>query len=359
MGQWKLFFMIVWTVIAFHPVHAQMSCYSLFEGAQSRQRIQFKRLYQDLRKQIKGQDEFLQKVIIALLSNGHVLIEGPTGTGKTKTVETLSKLIGESKYSKIPFTPDTMPLSLVGSEVQVDGQTKLKKGPLFANIVLADEINRATARTQSAMLEPMESKKITINGQSHRLDDVYMVLATQNPGEQIGTNPLPEAQLDRFMFKLNVQYLERKSEIDVLKQALERQFDEASVAQTKESVDTRVNISDVIEARKQIANIEVPQHVYDYVLSIVDVTRHPEQFSADLHDYIKTPIGTRGALSLLAAAKTTAWLKGDRQVTEADIRFLVYDVLAHRLQISDEAKRERITASDILNQILEIIKQQN
>jgi MoxR-like ATPase len=354
MVHFKLVIGVLFTAITFNKAHAQLSCQSLFPTKNNR--IQFKKLYQDLRKQIKGQDEFLQKVIIALLSNGHVLIEGPTGTGKTKTVETLANLVGGSTYSKIQFTPDTMPLSLVGSEVQVDGQTKLKKGPLFANIVLADEINRATARTQSAMLEPMESRAITINGQSHKLDDVYMVLATQNPGNQIGTNALPEAQVDRFMFKLNVQYLEKQSEIDVLKQSLQKQFSGNFLAHENIPFETQVKVADIVEARKMIANVEVPQEVYEYVLSIINVTRHPEQYGSDLSGLIRTPIGTRGALSLLAAAKTTAWLKGENRVSEEHIIFLIHDVFAHRLQITEEAKIEQRDSNDILNQIIEIVK---
>ena len=302
-------------------------------------------LLTEIRKVIVGQNQLLERVLIGLLADGHILLEGVPGLAKTLLVTTLSQAIN-AKFSRIQFTPDLLPADLIGTQIY-DPRTMeftVHKGPIFANLVLADEINRAPAKVQSALLEAMQERQVTIGDTSYLLDELFLVLATQNPIEQEGTYPLPEAQVDRFMLKVQVDYPSRNEE---------RQIVDRMTGEPLAAVQPVVSTTDILEARKVIRGIYVDDKVKEYVLDLIVATREPSANGiADLAPLIAYGASPRASIYLIAAARAHAFLRGRGYVTPEDIKELAPDVLRHRLIPTYEAEAQSVTASDIVQQIL-------
>jgi MoxR-like ATPase len=298
---------------------------------------------------IVGQEKMIRRMLIALLSDGHLLIEGVPGLAKTLAVRTLSAAIN-AQFQRIQFTPDLLPSDLIGTQIYNPGSGTFSahKGPIFSNIVLADEINRAPAKVQSALLESMEERQVTLGEDTFKLSDLYMVLATQNPIEQEGTYPLPEAQLDRFMLKVLIGYPSR---------AEERQIMERMVGERPEAPMAVVDPAAIVKARKTVNDIYVDDKVKDYVLDIVFATRYPDEHGMKkLAPLIEFGVSPRATINLLKAAKANAFLSGRGYVVPDDVKLLAPDVLRHRLILSFEAQAEAITTDVIIQQILKRVE---
>jgi len=298
---------------------------------------------------IVGQRYMVERLMIGLLADGHILLEGVPGLAKTLAVSTLASSI-QAQYKRIQFTPDLLPADLIGTMIYNPQKAEftVKKGPVFANIILADEINRAPAKVQSALLEAMQERQVTIGDGTFKLDEPFLVLATQNPIEQEGTYPLPEAQVDRFMFKLKITYPTSEEERLIM--------DRMTVGKPI-TVSARVNPKDIIEARKVVTGIYVDEKVKDYILNIVFATREPAKYGlpelADLISYGGSP---RATIYLNLAAKAHAFLKGRGYITPEDVKAVGPDVLRHRILITYEAEAEETTSDDIVRKIFDTIE---
>ncbi len=303
-------------------------------------------LLQEINKVMVGQEKLVERALIALLADGHILLEGVPGLAKTLLVKTTAEAIS-ADFSRIQFTPDLLPADLVGTQIYnpKTGEFSIHQGPLFANIVLADEINRAPAKVQSALLEAMQERQITIGDTTYKMDDLFLVLATQNPIEQEGTYPLPEAQVDRFMLKVNVDYPSRDEEriiIDRMTNAV------------APSVAPVVSPQDILQARATIKQIYVDDKIKDYVLDLVLTTRNPGSNGlSDLNNLIDFGASPRASISLIQAARAHAFLKGRGFVTPDDIKQVSPDVLRHRVITTYEAEAENITSDHIVKRILD------
>lgn len=300
-------------------------------------------------KVIVGQTFMLDRLLIGLLSNGHVLLEGVPGLAKTLTIKSLAQAI-HAKFSRIQFTPDLLPADVIGTMIynQQRNEFVVRKGPIFTNFVLADEINRAPAKVQSALLEAMQERQVTIGDTSYKLDDPFLVLATQNPLEQEGTYPLPEAQVDRFIMKVVVGYPSRSEE-----QLIVRQNVQGLITPIVNPV---VSIQEIINARQLVREIYMDEKVENYILDIVFATRNPDQFKLDkLKPLISYGSSPRGSINLAIAAKAQAFLHKRGYVIPEDVRSICNDVLQHRLGLTYEAEAESITVQNVLEQILEKI----
>ncbi len=299
----------------------------------------------EVRRVLVGQDKMLNRLLIALLSDGHVLIEGVPGLAKTLAVRTLAATI-DAQFQRIQFTPDLLPADLVGTQVYNPrtGEFIPKPGPIFSNIVLADEINRAPAKVQSALLESMEERQVTIGETTYRLNEPFMVLATQNPIEQEGTYPLPEAQLDRFMLKVVVDYPTRKDEREIIDR----------MAGDRPDAPAPVVEPDVILRARQVVNsIYVDDKIKDYVLDIIFATRQPtESGLKDLQQYIEVGASPRATIFLVKGAKAYAFLRGRGYVTPDDVKHVAADVLRHRVTVTFEAEAEDISPTQVIQQIV-------
>jgi MoxR-like ATPase len=302
---------------------------------------------QEIGRVIVGQRSMLDRLLIGLLADGHVLLEGVPGLAKTLTVRTLAATIAGG-FHRIQFTPDLLPSDLIGTMVynQRSGDFTVQKGPIFSNILLADEINRAPAKVQSALLEAMQEKQVTIGGQTFPLPELFLVLATQNPIEHEGTYPLPEAQVDRFMFKLIVTYPDRVEEREVLDR----------MTQGAEPVAREVlDIEQVLVARKLVHEVYVDGRIKEYVLDIIAATRSPSGRLADLRPLVEYGASPRAAIYLIRAAKAHAFLDGRSYVTPDDIKALGFDVLRHRLLLTYRADAEGVGADTLLSRIFEAV----
>jgi MoxR-like ATPase len=307
------------------------------------------RLIQDVSRQVAlrvvGQEYMIDRLLISLLTGGHVLLEGVPGLAKTLTVRTLAETIATS-FSRIQFTPDLLPADVVGTQVydQSTGQFLVKKGPIFANIILADEINRAPAKVQAALLEAMQEKQVTIGGTTYKLQEPFLVLATQNPIEQEGTYPLPEAQVDRFMLKLRVGYPTRDEEKEIMRRmASGRAIDVRHVA-TPEAI---------LEARGRIADLYMDDRIVDYIVDIVHATREPAAAGLkDLAPLIEYGASPRATISLAQASRAHAFLRGRAFVTPDDVKAIAPDVLRHRILTTFEAEAEEVTSDMIVARVL-------
>ena len=303
-----------------------------------------------LNKIIVGQHELIDKILISMLANGHILLEGVPGLAKTFTVNTLSKLIN-TEFQRIQFTPDMLPADLIGTLIynQKTGEFDTRKGPIFSNIVLADEINRSPAKVQSALLEAMQERQVTIGENTFQLTAPFLVMATQNPIEQEGTYPLPEAQMDRFMFKLLVNYPNQESEKIVL-----RQNTKPNDIDKMESV---VSPENILDAQKIIHDIYVDEKVEDYVLNLVFATRDPNKFSLnDLEGIIDFGASPRATINLIRAAKARAFIEHRGYITPEDIRYIGADILRHRVILTYEAEAEELTPDDVIKRLFEVIE---
>ena len=298
---------------------------------------------------IVGQDDLIDKILISVISNGHILLEGVPGLAKTQTINTVANLIS-AEFKRIQFTPDMLPADLLGTLIynQKTGDFMTKKGPIFSNIILADEINRAPSKVQSALLEAMQERQVTIGEETFKLDLPFLVLATQNPIEQEGTYPLPEAQVDRFMLKVLVDYPSIEEEKEIL----------TRVAKTNMEKKQKpiVNTKKILEAQKLLNDIYIAPKILDYILNIVFATRHPEEFKlSQIKDLISFGASPRASINLVLAAKAKAFIDGRGYVIPEDIRYIGKDVLRHRMLLSYEAEAEEITSEELIDQLFKEI----
>lgn len=303
---------------------------------------------QGMDQTIVGQKHLVDSLLIALLANGHVLLEGVPGLAKTLAIKTLASLI-DAKYSRIQFTPDLLPADVVGTMVYSAKQEKfeVRRGPVFANFVLADEINRAPAKVQSALLEAMQERQVTIGKETFRLDDPFLVLATQNPIEQEGTYPLPEAQVDRFLIKVIIGYPNKEEEKLIIRQNIKAE---------KREVRPLVKPEDIIEVRKIVQQIYVDEKIERYIVDIVFATRFPQDYGLnDLTSIISFGASPRASISLALAARAYAFLKGRGYVIPEDVRAVCHDVMRHRIGLSYEAEANNISADEVISEILDKI----
>lgn len=296
-------------------------------------------------KVIVGQELLLDRLLMALLCNQHVLIEGLPGLAKTLSVTTLSKMI-QASFRRIQFTPDLLPADVVGTLIYnpKSGEFSIKKGPVFANVILADEVNRAPAKVQSALLEAMQEGQVTIGDETFTLDDPFLVLATQNPVEQEGTYPLPEAQVDRFMMKLKVEYPTKSQEREILRR----------MAKSKPnlSVEPVITPQDILRLRDLTDEIFMDEKVEDYVVDLIEATRNPEDYDLEIRNLIRYGASPRATIFLTMAARANALIEGRGYVTPQDVKTIAPDVLRHRVILTYEAEAEEKSSEDIIEQIL-------
>uniref|UniRef100_UPI0032178D6A AAA family ATPase n=1 Tax=uncultured Draconibacterium sp. TaxID=1573823 RepID=UPI0032178D6A len=303
----------------------------------------------EMNKVIVGQKHLVESLLIGLLSNGHILLEGVPGLAKTLAINSLSKTIS-AKFARIQFTPDLLPADLLGTMIysQKKEEFSIKKGPIFANFVLADEINRAPAKVQSALLEAMQERQITIGDNTFKLDEPFLVMATQNPIEQEGTYPLPEAQVDRFMLKVVINYPKKEEERQIINQNLLRQFPETS---------TILKPEDIIRARDVVKDVYMDEKIQKYIVDIVFATREPREYKLDKYsDMIAYGASPRAGISLAQAAKAFAFIKRRGYVIPEDVRAVCPDVLRHRIGLSYEAEANNITSEEIVADILNTVE---
>ena len=302
----------------------------------------------EVKKIIVGQDYLVERLLVGLLANGHILVEGVPGLAKTTAVKTLAKTI-HTNFQRIQFTPDLLPADLIGTQIYEPktGDFSIKKGPLFSNIILADEINRAPAKVQSALLEAMQERQVTIGETTFALDEPFLVMATQNPIEQEGTYPLPEAQVDRFMLKLRIVYPNKEEEKEIVKRITEG---------AQEAVQPAATPAEIVEARKVVNKIYLDEKLLDYIVEIVFATREPKVFGIDIEDLIQYGASPRASIYINQAAKAYAFLQGRGYVIPQDIKSIGLDVLRHRVLLSYEAEAEDLTSDDIITKIFENIE---
>jgi MoxR-like ATPase len=302
-------------------------------------------LMNEISKVIVGQKPMVERLVIGLLSNGHVLLEGVPGLAKTLAIKTLSSAM-KAKFQRIQFTPDLLPADLVGTQIynQKDGNFLIRKGPIFSNFILADEINRAPAKVQSALLEAMQERQVTIGEQTFKLEDPFLVLATQNPIEQEGTYPLPEAQVDRFMLKVKITYPSRDEELKIMRQ---------NVNMTNGEVKPVVSPKDILKARELVQEVYIDEKIEKYILDIVFATRSPKDFGLEkLADYISYGASPRASINLALGAKAMAFIHRRGYVIPEDVRGICLDVLRHRMAVTYEAEAEEITSENVIRDIL-------
>jgi len=306
-------------------------------------------LSMEMNKVIVGQKHMVERLLIGLLGGGHILLEGVPGLAKTLAINTLAKAV-HGDFSRVQFTPDLLPADVVGTMIynMKDNDFSIKKGPIFANFVLADEINRAPAKVQSALLEAMQEKQVTIGDETFSLDSPFLVMATQNPIEQEGTYPLPEAQVDRFMLKTVIKYPQLAEEQLIVRQNLKGSF---------EKVNQVVSLAQILKAQKSVREVYMDEKIEKYILDIIFATRTPENYNlADLNPLISFGSSPRGSINLAIASKCYAFIKRRGYVIPEDVRAVVHDVLRHRIGITYEAEAENITSEDIINKIVNEIE---
>ncbi|MFL9483696.1 AAA family ATPase [Chitinophagaceae bacterium LWZ2-11] len=311
---------------------------------------QIKQLKNQIAGAIIGQENVITKILIALLTDGNVLLEGLPGLAKTRAVKSLAKNL-DCKLNRIQFTPDLLPSDITGTEVyepQAQEKFQFQPGPIFSNLVLADEINRAPAKVQAALLEAMEERQVSVAGKTHKMERLFMVLATQNPVEQEGTYPLPEAQLDRFIMKIEIDYPSHDDEIKIV--GLVRSESKGTAAPANVIAQQAV-----FDARDEINTIKVNEAAEKYMVDLITASRYPDKFSKDLERWINYGASPRGTISLDKCSRAVAWLDGRDYVTPDDTRFIVHDVMRHRLILSYEANADSVNANAVVDEILKTV----
>jgi MoxR-like ATPase len=314
-------------------------------------RDQILQLKQRMGESIIGQEQVIERLLLTLLANGNLLLEGLPGLAKTRAVKSLARNL-ESEFRRIQFTPDLLPSDVTGTKVYYDeggkGSFQFQPGPIFGNLVLADEINRAPAKVQAALLEAMEERQVTVAGKTHKLPELFMVLATQNPIEQEGTYPLPEAQRDRFLLHIMVRYPSDPDELKVMRLVRGEEAEHAGGTAKAEVVQQQA----VFDARAEIHQITVAEAVERYMVALIAATRRPEQFGKDLRRWIHVGASPRGTLALDKGSRAHAWLDGRDHVTPDDVRAIVHDCLRHRIILSYEANADGLSADDVINELV-------
>jgi len=308
-----------------------------------------KQLKQQMQLSVLGQEHVVDSLIIAMLSNGNVLLEGLPGTAKTRSIKTMAKVL-EADLGRIQFTADLLPSDVTGTEIfqEVDGKQLLvfREGPVFNHLVLADEINRAPAKVQGALLEAMEERQITVAGQTHKLPELFMVMATQNPIEQEGTYPLPEAQMDRFLMKVNIDYPDDETELGVMRLVRGEEQPKSSTDQAK------VAQQAVFAARDEIHQMHISENVENYMVALVMATRKPERYESELKNWIEVGSSPRASIALDKSSRAYAWMQGKDFVDPDDVRSIAHAVLRHRLILSYEAVADGISTDQVVDEIV-------
>lgn len=305
-------------------------------------------LKKNMAKSIIGQDKLINQIILVLLANGNVLLEGLPGLAKTRAIKALAKELN-CGLSRIQFTPDLLPSDITGTEIyQPETEEKFifQKGPIFNNLILADEINRSPAKVQSALLEAMEERQVSVAGKTYKMDPLFMVMATQNPVEQEGTYPLPEAQMDRFLMHVTIDYPDDNSELAIMR------LNRAEQKQRKPEQTEKLSPQVIFDARDEIAQVKISENMERYIVDIISATRTPEKYNEELATWIEFGASPRGTIAIDRAARTHAWMEGKNSVTPDSIRAVVHDCLRHRLIMSYEANAEGITSDDAINEVL-------
>lgn len=309
----------------------------------------FKQLKEYLSENIIGQTHLVDRLLIALLADGHLLVEGAPGLAKTKAIKDLSKKI-EGNFQRIQFTPDLLPSDITGTEIYrpEDGSFKFQPGPIFHNLILADEINRAPAKVQSALLEAMGERQISVGKQTMKLDRLFLVMATQNPIEQEGTYPLPEAQLDRFLMHVRIGYPDAESERAILRLARTENFQHGDPAKLPNAISQQT----IFSARESVATLHMAESIEEYIIQLVMATRQPKNYGADLARWIGFGASPRGTIALDKCARAHAWLKGRDFVSPDDVQAVIHDCLRHRILITFEAEAEGLTPDNIIDELV-------
>ena len=314
----------------------------------NREKVQEVRQF--LAKRVIGQPDLVDGLMLALLADGHIIVEGPPGLAKTRAIKELAKCV-EGSFHRVQFTPDLLPADITGTDIYhpEDGSFVFQPGPIFHHLLLADEINRAPAKVQSALLEAMAEHQITIGRKTYRLPDLFLVMATQNPIEQEGTYPLPEAQLDRFMLHIKIDYPDAQSELEIL-----RLNSDEAVGQV--NIDApRLTQSELFSARNEVSRIEISDSLEQYIVSIVMTTRNPQVYDSDLGRWLSYGVSSRASIALARCAKARALLSSRNYVTPDDIQICAYPVLRHRLVRSMEAEADNVTPTDVIEKILKLV----
>ena len=299
-------------------------------------------------KSVIGQELLIDRLLLVLLADGNILLESLPGLAKTRTIKSLANELN-CGLSRIQFTPDLLPSDITGTEIyQPESQEKFifQKGPIFNSLILADEINRAPAKVQSALLEAMEERQVSVAGTTYKMEPLFMVMATQNPVEQEGTYPLPEAQMDRFLMHVTIEYPDDNSELEIMR--LNRSEQSAS----KNDIVTKLETSVVFEAREEISKISISEGMERYIVDIISATRYPSKYSEELAKYIDYGASPRGTISIDRAARTHAWMSGNSYVSPDNIRAVVHDCLRHRVSLSYEANSQGVSIDDVINEVL-------
>ncbi|MDN3717992.1 AAA family ATPase [Vibrio breoganii] len=310
----------------------------------------FQQLQRYLESQVIGQDNLVKQLLVALLADGHILVEGPPGLAKTRAVKSLADCI-EGSFHRVQFTPDLLPSDLTGTDVYrpETGEFEFKPGPIFHSLVLADEVNRAPAKVQAAMLEAMAEKQISVGQTTYPLPELFLVMATQNPIEQEGTYPLPEAQLDRFLLHLEVNYPNAESELEILR------LNRGEALGEIQRFDTPLTQQDIFEARRQVLSIHMAETIEKYIIRLIMATRDPRAYSDDLAKWIEMGVSPRATIALDRAARANAWLSGRDFVSPEDIHAVIFPVLRHRLLLTYQAQAEGVTGNAVIEELLRTV----
>lgn len=310
----------------------------------------FQQLQRYLESQVIGQDNLVKQLLVALLADGHILVEGPPGLAKTRAVKSLANCI-EGSFHRVQFTPDLLPSDLTGTDIYrpETGEFQFKSGPIFHSLILADEVNRAPAKVQAAMLEAMAEKQISVGQTTYPLPDLFLVMATQNPIEQEGTYPLPEAQLDRFLLHLEVNYPDADSELAILR------LNRGEALGESHHFENRISQQEIFEARRQVLSIHMAESIEKYIVRLVMATRTPDAYSNDLVSWIEMGVSPRATIALDRAARAHAWLSGRDFVSPEDIHEIIYPVLRHRLLLTYQAQAEGIDGNRIIDELLKTV----
>lgn len=309
-------------------------------------------LKKQMSKSIIGQQQLIDTIILVLLANGNMLLEGLPGLAKTRAINALAKNL-DCGLSRIQFTPDLLPSDITGTEIYLPSEKEkfaFQQGPIFSNLILADEINRAPAKVQSALLEAMEERQVTVSGKTYKMEDLFMVMATQNPIEQEGTYPLPEAQMDRFLVHTIIGYPDDDSELEIMR--LNKR--EAST-QTNKNVSQTIPQQVIFNARKEIAQVKVTEAIEKYMVSLISATRYPEKYDSELDTLIEFGSSPRGTIALDRCSRVHAWMQNRDYVTPEDVHHVIKDVLRHRIAISYKGRAEGVTADQIIDKLIGVV----
>lgn len=308
-------------------------------------------LKEEMAKSIIGQEKLIERLILVLLANGNLLLEGLPGLAKTRAIKSLAKEL-DCQLNRIQFTPDLLPSDVTGTEIyQPETEEKFifQKGPIFSNLVLADEINRSPAKVQSALLEAMEERQVSVAGKTYPMEPLFMVMATQNPVEQEGTYPLPEAQMDRFLMHVSIGYPDDASELGIMR--LNRQEQQ----KTKKEKTKRLSPKIIFEAREEIGKVTISENMEQYIVDLVSATRNPEKYGENLKNWIEYGASPRGSIAIDRSARTHAWMQGKNFVSPDNIRAVTHDCLRHRLILSYEANAEGVDPDKVIDELLKLV----